>query len=120
MKYLRLVLAVIALLVGMNWLYLLNGQFYSNSLGCIACSLVSAASCVWELSSWTKLEASRRWAAVLLLLADLGLVCLLTAGLPEARQRQEEFNRKRGREISLPSNQLPEQDTKLQHTSYKV
>jgi hypothetical protein len=96
MKYFRLILAVVLLIVGFAWLYLLNDQYYSNSLGCIACCSISAAFCVWELCSWAKLEAPSRWAAGLLLFADLGLVILLTVGLAEARQRQEEFNRQRG------------------------
>jgi hypothetical protein len=95
MKYLRLPLAAVLLLVGISWLYLLNGQYYSNSLGCIALSLASAAVCAWELCSWGRLDAARLWAAVLLLLVDLGLAALLAVGLPEAQRRQQEFNRKR-------------------------
>src|SRR5262249_39075519 len=96
MKYLRLILAAFLLFVGLLWLYLRNGQYYSNSLGCIACCSVSAAVCVWELCCWGRLETPRRWAGVLLLLVDLGLATLLAAGLPEDQKRQEEFNRKWG------------------------
>jgi hypothetical protein len=96
MKYLRLILAALLLFVGFNWLYLRNGQHYSNSLGCIACCSVSAAVCVWELCHWGRLETPRRWTAGLLLFVDLGLATLTAAGLPEAQQRQKEFNRQRG------------------------
>jgi hypothetical protein len=96
MKYLRLILAVFLLFVGLIWAVTWNGQVYSNSLGCIACCSVSAAVCVWELCYWGKLETRRRWAAALLLFVELGLATSSAADLPEAQQQQEKYNRKKG------------------------
>jgi len=90
----RLSAAGATLVVGYCWLWLLNGQFYTNALGGVGCCLAAAALGAWELACWRRPGWGRRAGALVLVGCALGLAALCAQDLPGKARRQEEFNRR--------------------------
>jgi hypothetical protein len=86
-------LAFACLFIGILWLLLLNGQFFSNALGCIACCILGISLAAVELAFWGRLSLPRRFVGCVAVALCLGLAGWLTVHLPEAYEQQGRFNR---------------------------
>lgn len=88
----RILVTVVAIVVGFAWLGVLNGQVFTNTLGYIACLAVAIAASVFGLTD-RRLTTNQRffWGVV----AAALLACTIWGmfQLPAAYRFQAEFNR---------------------------